>query len=56
MKFTLEGHKFFPYVAWALVIGFVLFTYSLTIELTESSSELSKRKEATVSALQNGIE
>lgn len=31
MNNTLESHKFFPYIAWALVIGFALFTYNLTI-------------------------
>jgi hypothetical protein len=30
MNNTLESHKFFPYIAWALVIGFAVFTYFLT--------------------------
>ena len=38
MKFVLEQHRFFPYVAWTLVIGFVIFTYTLTIELTQATS------------------
>ncbi len=33
MHNTLESYKFFPYVAWALVIGFALFTYTLTTRL-----------------------
>ncbi len=31
MNNTLESHKLFPYVAWAVVIGFALFTYNLTL-------------------------
>lgn len=36
MNNTLESYKVFPYVAWALVIGFALFTYSLTVRLQEN--------------------
>ncbi len=32
MNNTLESHKFFPYIAWTLVIGFAIFTYSLTMQ------------------------
>jgi hypothetical protein len=38
MHNTLESHKFFPYVAWSIVIGFALFTYFLTVSV---QSELS---------------
>jgi hypothetical protein len=40
MKYVLEQHRFFPYVAWTLVIGFVIFTYTLTIQLTQATSSL----------------
>jgi hypothetical protein len=33
MHNTLESHKFFPYVAWSLVIGFAAFTYMLTVNV-----------------------
>lgn len=56
MKFTLEGHKFFPYIAWGLVIGFVLFTYTLTIRLTEATHSLEERRDNTVSAIEHGVE
>jgi len=33
MNNTLESQRIFPYVAWALVIGFAFFTYTLTMQL-----------------------
>lgn len=46
MNNTLESSKFFPYIAWALVIGFALFTYLLTVrvqsELTDISSSVER--------------
>ena len=33
MNNTLESNPIFPYVAWAVVIGFALFTYTLTLNL-----------------------
>ncbi len=30
---TLESFKIFPYVAWALIIGFAYFVYNITMEL-----------------------
>jgi hypothetical protein len=36
MHNTLESHKFFPYVAWTLVVGFAVFTYMLTLRLQEN--------------------
>jgi hypothetical protein len=33
MHNTLESHKFFPYIAWAIVIGFALFVYFLTVSV-----------------------
>jgi hypothetical protein len=42
MNNTLESHKLFPYVAWALVIGFALFTYMLTTRLHENLGSLGK--------------
>jgi hypothetical protein len=33
MNHTLESHKFFPYIAWTIIIGFAFFTYSLTLRM-----------------------
>lgn len=41
MNNTLESYKIFPYVAWTLVIGFALFTYSLTMRLEAELSDIS---------------
>lgn len=38
MHNTLESYRFFPYVAWALVIGFALFTYLLTVRVNQELS------------------
>ena len=40
MNNTLESHKFFPYVAWGLIIGFAIFTYILNARVTAELSEL----------------
>ncbi len=40
MNNTLEGHKLFPYIAWTLVIGFALFTYSLTMRFQADLEEI----------------
>jgi len=39
---SLEGHKFFPFVAWTLVIGFALFVYTIVQDLRQTSRELSE--------------
>lgn len=36
MNHTLESYRIFPFVAWALVIGFAVFTYMLTVRLQEN--------------------
>lgn len=41
MHNSLESSKFFPYIAWTLVISFALFTYSLTIRMQEELSSIS---------------
>ena len=52
MNFTLEQHKFFPYVAWTLVVGFAFFTYTLTLHLNDVSKTLSANTQATVAAVE----
>ncbi len=41
-KHALEKHRFFPYIAWTLVIGFAFFVYTIVIDLKETSLELSE--------------
>lgn len=40
MHNTLESHKFFPYVAWGLVISFALFTYMLTVNVQKELGQI----------------
>jgi hypothetical protein len=40
MHNTLESHKFFPYVAWTLVVGFAIFTYLITVRVQAQLSEI----------------
>ncbi len=39
-KHAIERHRFFPYVAWFLVIGFSLFVYAVIKDLRAVSAEL----------------
>lgn len=41
MNNSLESHKFFPYIAWIVVIGFALFTYTLTTRLNQEITQIS---------------
>lgn len=40
MHNTLESSKFFPYIAWTLVVGFAVFTYLLTVRLQDQLSDI----------------
>ncbi len=40
MHNTLESHKFFPFVAWGLVIGFAAFTYMLTVNVQRELGQI----------------
>lgn len=39
-KFALEKYPVFPYVAWAIVIGFSFFVFHLTQTLFQATSDL----------------
>jgi len=39
-KHSLERHKFFPFIAWVMVIGFSLFVYTIVQDLHRTSQEL----------------
>ncbi len=45
MHNTLESYKIFPYIAWALVIGFATFTYVLTTHLQKELSTINSSVE-----------
>jgi hypothetical protein len=47
---TLEGHKFFPYIAWGALVLFSLFTYNLVLNLQASFDELEKQTNSNVTA------
>ncbi len=40
MHNTIESSRFFPYIAWATIIGFAFFTYSLTIRMQTELSDI----------------
>lgn len=40
MGFTLEKYKAFPYIAWAVFIGFSVFVAGLAIELYNATNSL----------------
>lgn len=39
-KRALESYPVFPYIAWGLAVGFALFVYFITTELTTVTAEL----------------
>lgn len=42
---TLESFKLYPYVAWALIIGFAVFVYTITTNLKAAASDLQIQSE-----------
>lgn len=42
MNNTIESSKYFPYIAWTLVIGFSLFTYSLVMQANDELTDISE--------------
>ncbi len=53
MNNTLEGNKFFPYIAWTLVVGFAIFTYSLTTRVQSELTDISDGVERLEMRLDN---
>lgn len=37
---ALESYKLFPFLAWLLIIGFSLFVYKISMDLTDVSQRL----------------
>lgn len=43
---TLEKSRIFPYLAWSLTIGFVIFVYTLILELEAEVTNLQATMES----------
>jgi hypothetical protein len=41
MKHTLESSKAFPIIAWSLIVGFAVFTWTLTLHLKNELTGIS---------------
>ena len=55
---ALESYKIFPYVAWAVTIGFTLFVYNLVVQLSETINQLQESTQyltETIRANPNGL-
>lgn len=52
MQHTLEKSPWFPYIAWAVVIGFSVFTFLLTKTVEEETSVVLNNRIQLESALQ----
>ena len=55
MKHTLEGSKWFPYIAWGTVVIFALFTYNLLSGIKESILVLEAKTEENNEAISEYI-
>ena len=55
MKHTLEGSKWFPYIAWGTVFLFALFTYNLLTGIKESILVLEEKTEENNKAINEYI-
>lgn len=51
MKYVIESHPLFKYVAWFTIICFALFVYNLTTKLKSTSSALADSAQATQNAV-----
>ncbi len=40
MHNSLESSKYFPYIAWTLVVCFAFFTYTLTMRMQEELADI----------------
>ncbi len=52
MKHALEEQKFFPIIAWATVIGFAVFTYTLADKLRKDAEDIFVHASLTEQALE----
>lgn len=54
-KRALESYRFFPYLAWTLVIGFAFFVYQLTVETAATITTLGEQTSALEQTVHSGI-
>ncbi len=48
----LEGSRIFPHIAWILIVGFAIFTWTLTMHLKSEMSKISSNIEISNTDLQ----
>lgn len=53
MRFILEQHRFFPFIAWTVCIGFALFVLGLALQLQETSAHLADKNDALERVVQD---
>ena len=53
---NLESFKAFPYIAWALVIGFGVFVYSITVTLQAAADELQINSEFIANTVRTPVQ
>lgn len=53
---TLESFKIFPYVAWAITIGFSIFVYNIALELKAVTEDLQKQTQFLQERVQTPVE
>lgn len=51
---SLEAYKIFPYVAWTLTLGFAIFVYNITVQLTEVTRNLQAQTQFLVDHVNAG--
>lgn len=52
---TLESFKIYPYITWALIIGFAVFVYSITQKLQAVTEELGTYTDYTEAQAQTEV-
>ena len=53
---NLESFRVFPYIAWALIIGFGVFVYGITVQLQAAADELQIHSEFTVNTVKTPVQ
>lgn len=53
---NLESFRLFPFVAWALIIGFSVFVYGITVNLQAAATDLKIQTEFTANTAKTPID
>lgn len=53
---NLESFRLFPYIAWALIIGFAVFVYNITINLQAAATDLKIQTEFTANTVKTPVD